>query len=192
MLLLQAWKRCFNQFLISAPPTFPNLQLLNSPNHQPIKAACVDTLFWDLIWLFSFQRAKNSVLLPWVSVFIQGCSSLVCTFCPAIGPWLSLMTDQESIAEQDLNTKTHHYTSFSFFPSFFFSLFLLFIYFFTHMTLFLNILVAGWSVNIIHKQKSEFLKLWLICQETYVEMNYFYPWDLNSPRWNLGQNERQK
>ena len=38
--------------------------------------------------------------------FLQGPRSLTYTFCVAIGLWLSLMTDQEPIGEQDLSINT--------------------------------------------------------------------------------------
>jgi hypothetical protein len=39
----------------------------------------------------------------------QGPGSPSCPFQPAIGPWLSLLTDQEPIGEEDLSIRTAPY-----------------------------------------------------------------------------------
>lgn len=60
---------CPYQFLISVSSTCPKLQLLKSPNHPPVGAAWVATLFWDLTWFLgsSFSKARQkSVLLPYI------------------------------------------------------------------------------------------------------------------------------
>ena len=57
---LQPGEVCPYQFLISVFPTCPKLQLINSSDHLSVGAACVATLFWDLIWL------PGSPLLPCV------------------------------------------------------------------------------------------------------------------------------
>ena len=52
------------------------------------------------------SMAETSPLLPCLCLFLLGPGSPACTFCPATDPWLSLLTDQEPVGEQDLSIGT--------------------------------------------------------------------------------------
>ena len=92
-------------------PTCPKLQLLKSPDHPPIGAACVATPFWDLTWLPGSLLSKawgtaSSLHLP-----LSPRDPEVLPV-PAIGPCLYLLADQEPIGEQDLSIRTTPYMNF--------------------------------------------------------------------------------
>lgn len=59
----------------------------------------------DCLVLLSPSMA-NCPLFPWISLLLLGPQNPTCIYLPLIVPWLSLLTDQEPIQKQDLNTRT--------------------------------------------------------------------------------------
>ena len=109
-----SWKNALDNNFISAPPTCPKLQWLVPPNpsQTSLTTSCSSghrpQLLPYLTWLLASSPSKawQKLFSFLVSPFRSGTRILVCTFCPAIGPWLSLLTDQEPIGEQDLSIRT--------------------------------------------------------------------------------------
>jgi hypothetical protein len=102
-------KHALNNIFISTLPTCPKLYWL-----VPNILACGSGHRPQLVQrphmaagFFSLQSmAETPPLLPCICLFLLGPGSPTCTFCPAIAPWLSLLTDLEPIGEQDLSIST--------------------------------------------------------------------------------------